>query len=323
MRPALLVLVGCAARQAEPLGNAGEVVPAPTPPPTKILVKRPVVDLAPYLPDPTEEARWPLPASQHPAFEPRYDIAGALAQPGIDWLKLCRMGAQNRHLSGNADLGTYLRAWCAAADGRIPDAVAALGMMGTPTVSGMPAAIRCDIANLLVQQGDAEHAAHVLIANKLDRLEELDLLAASYFETSHFEDALAINQRALESAEKTTPTERCYRLARKVLLSNTSTRGMWLLDLDKASLNQSKQTECTRLDDELRCAVRMECEGFMYQDADRLAKLALINSYKDWPRKPVGRKEWFEVAALARKAQPLQGWAALASAAESAAEQLK
>lgn len=321
MRLGLLVLVGCAARPPESLGNAGPELPKPPERPTRVLVVRPVIDVQRYLPDPTEEARWPLPASQHPAFEPRYDIAGALAQPGIDWLKLCRMGAQNRHLSGNPDLGSYLRAWCAAADGRIPDAVAALGLMGTPSISGMPAAIRSDIADLLVQHGDADHASHVLNTNKLDQLEELDLLAASYFETSHYEDAFAINQRALDSSQKTTGIDRCHRLARKIVLSHKSAQAMWLLDLDKLAL-QHGADDCTRLDDELKCAVRMECAFYLYTDPERDQKLALLEAYTTWPRYPATLFEWNKLGELARKAKPLEGWDVLANAADSAAGQL-
>jgi len=318
MRLGLLVLVGCAARAPESLGNAGAVRAKPPEPLTRILVKRPGIDILQYLPDPTEEARWPLPASQHPAFEPHYDIAGALAQRGIGWLELCRMGAQHRYLSGDRDLGNYLRAWRFAADGHIPEAVAALGAMGTPTISGMPAAIRSDIADLLVENGDADHAAHVLDANQLDRLEELDLLAASYFDTSHDADAFAINERALGASQQTTPGDRCHRLARKIVLAHESTRPMWLLDLDQAAAGQG-DTECARLDAELRCAIRLECGRFLIGDPDIARKLALIRAYRTWPALPATQIEWQELAGLARRAEPLEGSDVLASAAAHAA----
>src|SRR5664279_442552 len=93
----LVVLVGCGAKPAEPLSTPARIAPpeieAPTPG-SRIAFSRPSIDIAVYLPDIAQYGRWPLTLSEHPALEPHFDIAGALADPGISWTDLCARGAQ-------------------------------------------------------------------------------------------------------------------------------------------------------------------------------------------------------------------------------------
>src|SRR3984885_15241289 len=48
-------------------------------------------------------ARWPLRFNEHPEDEPSFDIAGALADPGVTWQARCKRGAKFLHLARGRD----------------------------------------------------------------------------------------------------------------------------------------------------------------------------------------------------------------------------
>src|SRR5262249_42815181 len=132
-----------------------------------IAAKRPDVDIASLLPDPTEHGRWPLAIDVHPELEPRFNIAAALAQPGIGWLELCQRGAQNRHLSHDQDLTAYLAAWCSVAKHDVGDALFRLGQLRASTIKGLADAIRYDVADIVVDHGSADAVENELARSQL------------------------------------------------------------------------------------------------------------------------------------------------------------
>lgn len=95
---AAVVVLGCGGgKPAEPLpvvpAKAHPVMPAH---PARGLgraarIPRPVLAIAEPRPDLGEEPRWPLTIMQHPALEPQFNVAGALADPGISWRESARM----------------------------------------------------------------------------------------------------------------------------------------------------------------------------------------------------------------------------------------
>src|SRR5262249_50930548 len=145
-------------------------------------VPRPEIDIAQFLPDFHEELRWPLTQLMHPKLEPTYAIATALAAPGMGWLDLCAIGAQNRHASGNNDQQAYLRGWCSVAKDDVDHACQYLAPLLGSVTRGMSAAVRSDLANILVAQGDADNAEHFINKHDLRDIAMLDQLAASFVE---------------------------------------------------------------------------------------------------------------------------------------------
>src|SRR4051794_986167 len=100
---AVVALVGCGARPAEPLvrptpltpnelplskpPHVGRILsvagskPPPSPPPVSaqslMMFPRPVLETAIEPPDVAELGRWPLTIAEHPALEPHFDVASA------------------------------------------------------------------------------------------------------------------------------------------------------------------------------------------------------------------------------------------------------
>ena len=269
-------------------------------------------------PDLADEPRWPLSVAAHPAFEPRFDIAGALAQRGVGWLDLCRMGAQHRTLSAHRDLERYLRAWCAAGDGHIGDALDQLSVMGNPTVAGMGHAIREDIANLLAQNGGANAAEKLLATAKVEDVEIFDLLAATYFELGKPVDAYEINERAIDRQRHSTDAAKCHRFARRVLLTEPTARAGFLAELDQlgdwdpgSARLVTTDPVCVALDVQLHCTTwpRTGCCAYLYiQGVNTAPYRQLLKTYLEWPDGQVSDKRWTEIALAAASAEPAPRW---------------
>jgi len=324
--------IACRPQPAERLANVERVVLFDEPParPQLAMALRPELDLTGVLPDPTEEARWPLSAAAHPALEPRFAIASALAAPGIEWTELCRMGAQHRHLSGDRDLGTYLVAWCHAASGDPAEAFAELAVMSNPVISGMGAAIRTDLADLLVQNGDADHAEHLLAQAKVEDIAIFDLLAASYFEVGKYADAAEINERAIDRQLRSSDAAKCHRFARRIILKSPTERPFYRKELDDLGAElvrwankQSTDPECAALDDAIGCwvAPASECGHYFATQHVDPRYPDLLAAYFAWPAGPATFGVWLDKARLAQGALPLPGASRLAATALTAAFQ--
>ena len=150
---ALMVMVGCGAKPAEPLEKPTPLaheLQVSTPVPSGAvpsfaasgeetpvaMIPRPALETLLEPPDVTELGRWPLTIAEHPALEPHFDIAAALAAPGITWTDLCARGAQHRHLATQQELVTYLDAWCSVIPGHYGSAIATLGSVRTRRTAG-------------------------------------------------------------------------------------------------------------------------------------------------------------------------------------------
>lgn len=223
---AMTATAACAPQRAERLEAPTPIQPppaleAPAPP------QRPELDYAaPVLhvditivdPDPTAELRWPLGLSEHPELVPHFDVAKVLAEPDVDWIELCKMGAHKRTIPKLRDELGYLRAWCAAGANDTAAAIDGLMKLRSTVVPGLAAAIRADVSNILVSH-DPSSARHMIKTFRLsDEPDIVDRLAATYVEAGKLGGAIEINELAIANDSGRTPAKTCQRLARRVLL---------------------------------------------------------------------------------------------------------
>lgn len=285
-----------------------DVITSPPPPPD------PKIAEAMAALDPHEYERWPLSANQHPALEPAYAIAKVFAQPGVSWLDLCSRGAQNRRGGGgNVEQLEYLRAWCDVAKRDARAAVTRLAPLVRSTVLGMPAAVRLDIANIVVDAGDADDAAQILSAALVDDIAIFDIVAASYAEVGKAKDAVAFADRAVAAHQTRRPVEHCMRITRRVVLSEPSERAAWIHRLSPFEDNSF----CVSKLNELNCWHAQLCEPYLLDRGVSERSLELGALYRAKPKLSAAPKVWIEYA---QRAWQFRGGRATEELAVSALE---
>ncbi len=253
--------------------------------------------------DPTEYARWPLTHNQHPALEPAYAIAAVFAQPGVSWLDLCRLGAQNRRGGGSADQLEYLRGWCSVASRDARAAVARLAPLMRSSVLGMPAAVRTDLTNIVVDSGSADEAQRLLTGARVDDLAIYDLVAASFAEVGRPADALVFADRALSANDRRRPADHCGRVARKVALIGPDARMMVIQTLAPFE----RIAGCASIFHELKCWHAQACDPYLLDHGVSPDLLELGALYKGWPAATATPEVWLATAQLALARTPVQG----------------
>ena len=280
-------------------------VSKPIPPPERRRIiyvpERPAFDPDVFLPDPTPILRWPLNASSHPELAPQFEIASALAEPGLDWIALCRLGAHRRQ-AGRAlrDPIGYLGAWCAVADHDTDTAIARFASLTRSTVAGLAPAVRQDITNVLVDHGTVDDAVRLLSKYRIRDLAVLDLLAATYLDVGRPDDAREVNELAI-LRDDVNRANRCRRQARRVVMNPDPYRpdvnsGLLLFDEPKEA-----DRTCDRLEAQLACWLRpkRDCEPhFRASGVDPRAQL-LIQAHESWPTGPRNGFAWLETADFA------------------------
>lgn len=319
MRAAALVLAACGAAQPpQHVDNARPVAPGP---PDRVAAARPVLDLAQLLPDATHEGRWPLAASSHPELEPKLDVAGALAHPGVTWIDLCRLGAQSRRMPGQQDLITYLHGWCNALRHEPEAALDDLVPLRTSLIPGMREAVALDIADIVVEAGSASFAERLLARAHVVDADVLDLVSAAYIEIGDAGDAFELNERAIDAGSHDPRPRRCHRVAKRVVLGATTARKLnlkTLADLDDGSHDDT----CHALMAECSCWAdpANSCTPYLkatHGDDQRYAML--FAAYYGWPAGPATYTAWSKLSTYAIAALGLPGADALAVIALEAA----
>ncbi|MBA3464920.1 MAG: hypothetical protein H0T46_33610 [Deltaproteobacteria bacterium] len=318
-RAAVLVtlLVGaCASRAAEKLEQPREIVrepeedtsePTPVPQARAAVARKEsridVISSPPPPPDPKiaeamaaldvhDYERWPLSANQHPALEPAYPIAKVYAQPGVSWLDLCSRGAQNRRGGGGSfEQLEYLRAWCDVAKREARSAVIRLAPLVRSTVLGMPAAVRLDIANIVVDAGDSDDAAQILSAALVDDVAIFDIVAASFAEVGRTKDAIVFADRAIAAHDTRRPVEHCMRITRRVVLSEPGERSGWI-----HRLSPFENPFCQSKLNELNCWHAQLCAPYLLDQGVSERSLELGELYRDRPKPSATPKAWIEYA---------------------------
>jgi hypothetical protein len=318
-------IAACAAPVAEPL-HAPREKPHPADPPAittrpdRAYGKRPELDLSTVAPSFEEELRWPLPGSIHPMLEPRYEIGKALAEPGVSWNDLCRMGIQGRHASSGAgqEQMVYLRGWCSVANHDLDAAVGYFATLVHPLVSGMQRAIPLDFADILVDGCRAGEALHLLDKHTVVAPEVFDTLAATYYEVDRLEDARDVNLRALQGDQHEPAT--CHRRVREIALAerwNTRELTQQFSDL----VGDTSDPACMTLAHLARCVddPAEHCKPYFQDENINLGYVHLFAAYYGWPRKAATFSEWSVIAQAAADAIPLAGADLLATEALEAA----
>jgi len=318
---AVLAVGACRAKPPEPLAREVEIEPVgelPRPP-EPVLVPRPEIDVSHLVPDPTHELRWPLSMASHPELEPQFEIAAALAEPGVGWLDLCRLGAHNRHLGKDKrDHVAYLRGWCSVGKQDLDGALAHLVPLTSSVVLGLAPAVRADFANILVSSGDAHDASRLLSKHRIHDVGVLDTLAASYAELGKLDDAYAINEHAIANDDLRNLANRCRRLTRRIVL-RPPPKQLKAVDLPNAGLFDvptGADATCTRLEHELECWLDPVSACGHYhvdQQLDVAKSGSLVAAYFGWPRGVAG--DWWLTVNNALFARPHPGADRLAVAA--------
>ncbi|HUJ61274.1 MAG TPA: hypothetical protein VLX92_22375 [Kofleriaceae bacterium] len=285
----------------------------------RIAADRPVtLDL---LPDVTEEARWPLAPSSHPALEPHFAIAAELAEPGVTWQDLCARGAARRTTPSGHELTEYLGAWCDVLAHDDDAAIGALARLRDTGRLGMTDAVVLDLADILAEHGSADDAERLMAAHRVSDIRVIDALAATYDEISRPDDAAEINRLALETDHDAPLAMQCHRLARQIVLE-PARRALALKALD-ATIKDVKapDRECVRIDHELTCWNEpwRSCSEYV-SDAGLPDRTDwLIEDYYRWPDGPASFEMWIDLAEQLALAPRTKGAIALESAALRAA----
>ena len=315
----LLCLVACG--HASPPSPTAKVAAREPPLGSELFVTvpRPDVDLSALAPNLDGELRWPLSASAHPALDPHFPIADALAEPGVSWTELCRRGVQDRHLP--TDEGwvrtVYLHAWCFVAD---HDVEQALDYFTTAIDNGILGQIaldaRLDVASVLAETGNADTALHLLAKHPKIGHDELDILAATYLEINRPDDARDVNHEALEYTQ--VEPARCHRELREIALADPADRERLVRVFAR---HPTSDAVCTELRSLAACWANPAhaCHDYLVRRQLDLRALALFEVYFAWPTGPQSTKGWSMLAQLAIDAAPLDGAVQLAIVALEAA----
>jgi hypothetical protein len=264
-----------------------------------------------FRPDFHDELRWPLASTQHPSFEPSFDVAAQLAR-GMNWITLCQQGAQRRS-GGNAEFQRYLRGWCAALDSDIPTSLGEL----MPLLRGRLANnIRLDIANILTNAGDAEQAEHWLQKFQIVREPRIvDLLAAGYVEARTTRDARRINRYAIDNDDQVPGPTKCLRWTRDIVLSgNRGSNSLLLFDASDVAAD----ADCTKLRNKLLCWSELKSCSRYYDDLNvgRDAR-AVVEAVDAWDDART-TSHWMDIALAASRARNVEGSELAVAALENA-----
>lgn len=278
------------------------------------------VDITIVDPDPMPEIRWPLGLNDHPDLAPHFDVAKVLAEPGLDWIELCKMGAHRRTIPKLRDQLVYLRAWCAVGSRDFPTALETLTKLRSTVVPGLAAAIRADLSNVLVSFEPDGARGMVAMNNLLGDTEVLDRLAATYVEIGKLPAAKEINELALANDPGVSPSKTCQRLTRRVLLDPDAFRNAknvfatgpvrGLKDdpsnlLFGAQLNADPQ--CKELDAQLSCwLAKSKCGAWYKLRGLTEADAYLLAAKNVWPTDEHRREPdaWMRVVTPAMNARP-------------------
>lgn len=284
--------------------------PIPSPPERRRIIPipdRPAFDPDVFLPDTAPILRWPLTVSRHPELAPQFAIASALAEPGLDWIALCQLGAHRRQAGRTLrEQIAYLGAWCAVSDHDVEKAISRFAALTRSVVPGLALAVRADITNVLVEHGTADDAVRLLAKYRVRDLEIFDLLAATYLDVNRPDDAKAINDLAIVR-DDASRASRCRRQARGVVMNPAPhrpdvNRGRRLL-----SGPQEADGTCDRLEAQLACWLRpkLDCEQYFKDSRIDPRTRFLIQAHESWPTARTDGYSWLWTADFAIDAGPI------------------
>lgn len=284
-------------------------IPVEPPPVVTEAVPSIGIDISAFEPDPTRLLRWPLGLNDHISLEPHFPVAAALAQPGIEWTKLCSMGAQKRVLPLKlADQGVYLAGWCAALDHDVERAIITLAPLRSSIVSGLADAVRSDIAVLLTQQPTVADARKMLTKTKLNLdLLTLDRLVAMYLELQQETDAVEINELAITNDNLVDAPDACTRIARRFVIDEHAYENAMRIRRNAVHMYTEPDTHlfpastlndpvCRKLEAEIECWRGNQCDAWWALSSLPLADAYLAQMIAYWPTSSADPEAWLEVS---------------------------
>ncbi len=274
--------------------------------------RRPQIDVSWLLPDFHDELRWPLSGMHHPKLEPEFPVAQELAI-GVDWQGLCARGVHRRISATQKELISYLRGWCHVQERDVDGACAELVPLLGSVKSGLRDAVRRDLANILVESGDAEKAEHWLTKHHVRDIETLDLLAANYVEVGSPADAFAINRRVIDEDDYATPATKCRRLVRRIAIGFDIDVELPVRELESFVVKAKVlDATCERLWNKVACwRDHLKCHAYHVDENIPQASRQLLLVYDTWPSNRQTTSEWWTYADQARLAVPAPGAAEL------------
>lgn len=301
---AAALFAACGAKAPEPLAavpqRARPLSPEQIPSSQRTIfvhVAPPSMTIPDMGPDLSEEPRWPLSIMDHPKLEPHYDVAGVLAEPGIGWMELCARGVHKRRDPSHRDELAYLTAWCAAGHHDVRAAVTSLAPLLHSVVPEISNAVPFDLANILVESTDADHADQLFSDEGLRDPYLWDVLAASYFELGKNGDALHATSTALQLEPQAAAAVTCHRLTREILLGSDAFRDLVRKQLDALADGKAPDPTCVQLAASVSCSLEpgTGCTRFYRLESvdPLLANLWVLhehwNQRRDW-------SNWIDVA---------------------------
>jgi hypothetical protein len=320
---AAAVMVACGPRPMEPPSVVQHTVPVVTPakPVSRVHVPRPdIPEVLAILPDLTEQLRWPLGVMDHPALEPRFAIAAALADPGIAWTELCARGVQHRTDPSHKDELAYLGAWCAAAAHDTDTAVRTLAPLEQSGNLTLATAVPLDLVNVLVADVDYGHADQLLSREHIRDPRVFDLLAAAYFEVGKSADSYqaSFTARQLDPIARDDVT--CHRTARLALIGPQAYRAQFIKELHERTKQKVVASVCSELAVSVPCMLEpvRQCDEYAKNHHILPDRTLLLYLYEGWPD-GVRWASWLDYAWNVRHTWPAEGSDTLIGAALDAA----
>jgi hypothetical protein len=326
----VLLVAACASappeKMRDPKPRAKPDEPTYTPPRVRpeidiALPDLPSINIALVHPDPSHELRWPLSLSDHPELEPQFDIAKELAEPGVDWIELCKMGAHRRVVPKLRDQLQYLRAWCFVGANDYTAALEILVKLRGTVVRGLASAIRADLTNVLVSHDPNSARSLVNQLGLRSELDVIDRLSATYIEVGNRAGANELNELALANDNGASSAKTCQRLTRRVLLApdeyRTSRSAFSTMRpvpgfaddptplLFGAKLNADPK--CHELDAQLACwLIEGNCSAWYKLQGVADTDAYLLAASSAWPKGPFRAQPdaWYNVIPLALNARP-------------------
>jgi len=162
-------------------------------------------------------------------------------------------------------------------------------------VLGMPAAVRRDVTNILVDAGDADMAQRLLAKAKIGDLAVFDTLAASYVEIGKLDDATTLNEAAIGAYDFANPAHQCERITRRLLMTTPDVRAKGLTDFDPYLGNRS----CARLAHEVTCWTASRCKDYLVDQGFTPGEASSYAVYFEWPTVAADSETWWSLASRA------------------------
>jgi hypothetical protein len=218
---------------------------------------------------------------------------------------------QNRTSATQKELLAYLHGWCDVLKRDVDAACSYLVPLLDASTRGIRLAVRQDLANILVDQGDADRAEHWLSKHHIDDIEVLDLLAASFVEVGSADDAFAINRRVIDIDASPSASTRCYRLVRRIVLDREA-ESVAPLELEAvATKSKVPDPTCRRMWSKVACwRDSQQCDAYFGDEHISQQDRRLVDVYRRWPNEGLW-SDWFRYADDARYALPAPGAAEL------------